>query len=229
MGASLSGGAFRDPTQGGRGERGREPTYDWRVLLVAPILLVAVLIGYAVGGRLHRLADAHVRLWPVAIAALLLQVIPLPEASGRLGELLPPAALLLSFGLLMVVCVANWRLAGFLLILAGFGLNFVVVAANRGMPVAEETLRASGQEEAIEDLRGASGKHHLATEEDVLRPLGDVIGVPPPVAAAVSIGDLIAWVGAGVFVVSAMRGRPARRPSPRHRRQEEASMREMWR
>jgi hypothetical protein len=51
----------------------------------------------------------------------------------------------------------------------------------------------------------------LATSDDQLRFLGDVIPVPDPVMQAVSIGDVLIYGGVGIAVVAAMRGVRTRR------------------
>jgi hypothetical protein len=88
------------------------------------------------------------------------------------------------------------------------------------MPVSEAALRDTGQITAIHELRGLEGeKHHLATRDDVLRPLGDIIGIGPPFNVVISPGDIVAYFGAAIFLVEAMLGFPAsktRRYSPRH-------------
>ena len=211
------------------------------MLLLPFVLVVSVLIAYAMGGRLRNLAsvpgipyreggvwvlsgwkDPRLRLWPLAPVALALQAIPVPAMEGPIGRALPVAALLLSYALLIWLGAANWKMPGFAMILIGVALNFVVIAANQGMPVSGEALRRTGQIEAIRELDDGEGsKHHLATEEDVLRPLGDVIGIGPPFNVVISAGDIVAYAGAAIFLVEAMLGFPASptRSSGRHRRQ----------
>ncbi len=163
----------------------------------------AVLLGLASGGRPSNLADRSFR-WPLAgLAGIGLQFVP---ASGAAGW----AILVLSFVLLLVAAGVNWRLPGFVLLLAGLWLNSVVIAVNQGMPVSKQAIVASGQADTLDELRdGADSKHHLATAGDELRFLGDVIPIGPPVRQAVSVGDLAVHAGAIWFVVVAMRGRRA--------------------
>jgi hypothetical protein len=135
--------------------------------------------------------------------------------------MLQVGVLLFSYALLIWMTAANWRMPGFVLILIGVAMNFVVIAANQGMPVSEFALRTTGQVEAVEELRNREeSKHHLASEEDVLRPLGDVIGIGRPFNVVISAGDIVAYAGAAIFVVEAMLGLPASpsRSSGRHRR-----------
>ena len=179
------------------------------MLVLVLILVGGVLAGYAFGGRLRHLSNARVRWWWLAPIALGIQAIPAPALPGTQGDLLGVGLLLGSFGLLLVLAAANLRQPGFALILVGVALNLVVIGANRGMPVEASALRKAGAAESVEELRDAEGKHHLATEDDVLLPLADVIPVPG-LRLVLSAGDVAAYVGAAIFVAFAMR-RPARR------------------
>jgi hypothetical protein len=210
------------------------------VLLLPFVLVVAVLIAYALGGRLRNLAsvpgipyreggvwvlsgwkDPRLRFWLLAPVALAMQAVPVPTMEGPVGRALPVGLLLLSYALLIWLSAANWKMPGFPLILIGVALNFVVIAANQGMPVSQSALRTTGQIEAIEELEEREdSKHHLATDEDVLRPLGDVMGIGPPFNVVISVGDIVAYAGAAIFLIEAMLGFPASptRSSGRHRR-----------
>jgi Family of unknown function (DUF5317) len=210
------------------------------VLLLPLVLVVSVLIAYALGGRLRNLAsvpgipyreggvwvlsgwkDPRLRFWLLAPVALAMQAVPMPTMEGPVGRALPVGLLLLSYALLIWLSAANWKMPGFPLILIGVALNFVVIAANQGMPVSQSALRTTGQIEAIEELEEREdSKHHLATDEDVLRPLGDVMGIGPPFNVVISVGDIVAYAGAAIFLIEAMLGFPASptRSSGRHRR-----------
>ena len=170
-----------------------------RLVLIA--IPLAIGLGYLLGGRLRNLGGIRLRHGWAGIAGVGFQFLPVEGAAGY-------AALLASFALLVFVAWANRRLPGFVLVLVGLCLNFVVIAVNQGMPVTREAIVASGQAETLDDFDGTAGtKHHLATPEDDLLFLADRIGVPPPVAQAISVGDIVAYVGAAWFVVAGMRRR----------------------
>jgi len=81
--------------------------------------------------------------------------------------------------------------------------------------VSSQALESSDQGDLLADLiNNPYPKHHLASDRDVVVFLGDVIGVPSPVAQAISIGDIFTYAGVGVVVVSAMRSPAARREGP---------------
>jgi hypothetical protein len=174
--------------------------------LMAICMAAILVVGYLLGGRLRNVADLQLR-WPaLALVGLALQFITGP------GETVPLACLYLSFVLLIVFTVANIRVFGFPLILAGVLCNLLVIGANGGMPVSAHALVASDQGQFLGDLENNPyPKHHLATEDDLLRFLGDVIPVPTPVAQAISLGDILTYGGVGMVIVGAMRTMPARR------------------
>ena len=160
---------------------------------------IAIAIGYALGGRLSNLGRVSFR-WPLAgILGVALQFAPVGGSGGYL-------LLVASFLLLIVAAAANWRLPGFILIIAGLWLNFMVITVNEGMPVTRQAIVASGQAETLAELVDSpESKHHLAGPDDELLFLGDHIAVPPPVKQAISLGDVLAYTGAMWFVVAGMR------------------------
>jgi hypothetical protein len=170
--------------------------------------LLAIAIGLATRGRISGLSTLRIRFAPLAIVGLILQF--LSPSRGNWPYLL----LMLSFVLLVVFVAANLRVRGFPMILAGVLMNFLAIAANHGMPVTPHALDASGQHDTLSELiRSGGEKHHLAGPGDRLLFLSDVTPIRPPVAQAVSAGDLVAYVGVAYVVISAMRRRRSE-PSP---------------
>ena len=174
--------------------------------LMAVCMAAILAVGYLKGGRLQNVANLRLR-WPaLALIGLALQFVTGP------GDTVPLACLYLSFVLLIVFTVANIRIVGFPVILAGVLCNLLVIGVNGGMPVSGHALEASDQGQFLGDLENNPyPKHHLATEDDLLRFLGDAIPVPSPVAQAISLGDILTYGGVGMVVVGAMRAVPARR------------------
>ena len=174
--------------------------------LFAFALALGVVLGYILRGRLSNLALVRVRWWGIIPAALVLQLGPLPQGDGT-NLVIRTIILSISYAMIVVFTLVNVRVPGMVLILVGVMANFAVIAVNGGMPVSADALRDSGQSVVLTELRGAApDTHHLATEEDSLTFLGDVIGVPAPVARAISIGDIIVCLGLIWFIASSMRG-----------------------
>lgn len=170
------------------------------MLLSFALILV---VGYLMGGRLANLTTLRIRWTPLAVAGFALQLINPP------GDW-PLVMLMASFVLLWIFAIGNLGTPGFGVIAIGVALNFLVIVANDGMPVSAGALEASGQSDTMTDLTNLADtyvKHHLADGDDVVLFLGDVIAVPPPVAQAISVGDLFTYGGVGIVVVSGMRRR----------------------
>jgi hypothetical protein len=174
--------------------------------LFAFALALGVVLGYILHGRLSNLALVRVRWWGIIPAALVLQLGPLPQGGGT-NLLIRTIILSLSYAMIVVFTLVNVRVPGMVLIMVGVMANFAVIAVNGGMPVSADALRDSGQGVVLTELReSAPDTHHLVTEEDSLTFLGDVIGVPPPIGRAISIGDIIVCLGLIWFIASSMRG-----------------------
>ena len=169
--------------------------------LVLAAFTVALCLGFVLGGRLSNLAVIRVRWAPAALVGLLMQFAPVP------GRTLPLVMLYASFVVLTAFAIANIKLVGFPLILIGIVCNFTVIAANSGMPVTEHALEASGQASTLQLLIEQGGaKHHLATTDDRLLFLGDVIPLGP-IQQAVSVGDVLTYGGVMLLIVAGMRRR----------------------
>ena len=172
--------------------------------LVLPSFLIAVAIGYARGGRLAALGGLRLRWQGAAIAGLALQMLLWPGGSW------PLVYLYVSFVILAAFAVANIRTTGFVLILIGIALNFTVIALNEGMPVSRAAIVASGQASTMDELVNDGGaKHHLASSDDRLRFLGDVIAIRP-LEQAISFGDIFTYGGVMVLIAAGMGSRSRR-------------------
>jgi hypothetical protein len=177
------------------------------VRLIALVLIIAIVAASALGGHASRLAHTSVRGRWTAAAGLALQLLPLPPSL----EALAVPILLLSLGMLVAFVCINLELRGFELILIGLLLNVVVIGVNGGMPVSRAALAASGQLDSLEYLEQHGGaKHHLAGRNDDVVWLGDVIAVPRPIGLAISVGDIVAYAGVGLFVSLSMLDRVKR-------------------
>lgn len=183
-----------------------------RMGLVLVVIVCAVALTIATGGRLYRLARVHVRGAPVLVAALAAQLVALLTTAQGTARFL-----LVAFSLLCAAAVinANWRLPGVPLLGAGLLLNTVVMTLNGAMPVSLDAAARAGVAES--DLRLTTDPAREEVGPDTrLHLLGDVVPLANPVRReVVSPGDVLVAAGAGMFVVSS-----ARRPAgPRRRRQ----------
>jgi hypothetical protein len=183
------------------------------VILILIVVGLAVVVGSVAGGSLRPFQDVRFRWWGAAIAGLALQGVLLTTSIDRRAGF---ALLLVSYVLLLAFVWRNRDLPALWLAMAGLVLNVLVIAVNGGMPVSAAALDVAGA--SAEGLAsGETAKHHLMGPGDSLTPLGDVIGIPPPIGAVVSVGDLFLYAGVAALVVTVMLGRSGagRRPPPR--------------
>jgi hypothetical protein len=180
------------------------------VILVLVVIGSAVVVGFIAGGSLRPFEKLKLHWWGAALVGLALQGIP--SASG-VSESIAWAFLIASYGLLIAFAWINRRLPAAWLVIAGLALNLLVIGVNDGMPVSASALETAGA--SADGLVGAGTvKHHLMGPDDVLTPLADVIGIPPPISAVISIGDVLLYVGLGILVVMVMLGRSGENHRP---------------
>jgi Family of unknown function (DUF5317) len=165
--------------------------------------LLALVVGWLLGGRLSALAETEIKAPWLAFAAIGLQLIAFPS------DVLPwstPSAVarvlwLASYALLVLMLFVNSRLAGAPIVGAGLGCNLVAIAANRGlMPVRGSALRAAGTAYHVHNNSIELARPHLSF-------LVDRWAAPPfvPLANVYSIGDILIAIGTIVAIVAAMR------------------------
>lgn len=197
------------------------------VLLLAAFLLMGLLLGWGLGGALGNLAHLRIGLWWMYPVGLAFQVVPVPSLETGTGRYLPFFILLFSYVILVSVTAVNWRVRGFPLIVLGLLLNLTPIAVNQGMPVSGQAVRQVGG--SVDDVpTEPGGKHHLATSEDRITFLADVIPVRAPFREVVSAGDLVMWLGAAVFLAAAMLGSPERQSRRLGRAARRAQPSTMW-
>jgi Family of unknown function (DUF5317) len=177
------------------------------MILFGSVILLSVLTGYLVGGRLRGFERLSLRHWWLAPIGLGLQVLSLPDARHGTDLLVRMAVLGVSYALLLLFAGMNITIPGMPLLLVGLTLNAVVVIANGGMPYSRQALEASGQTAALKHLTADEPKHHLMTSEDRLTPLADVIPIPQPIGQVASVGDVFVYAGLAWLIVAVMRGR----------------------
>lgn len=184
--------------------------------MILPLLVVfaAVLVGLLAGGKLRAFEWARVRWWALAPLGLALQLAPLQELG--VSRDWATAALVASFPVLLTFVLRNVVQPGFPLLFVGLALNLAVIAPNFGMPVSVGAARMTGGDAAVRALLLEDNvKHHLMTEDDVLRPLGDVIGIARPWQLVLSVGDLFVYTGLAWWALGVMlAGTPSGSASP---------------
>jgi hypothetical protein len=111
---------------------------------------------------------------------------------------------------LFIFVLFNRNHRGFLIILIGIILNFIVITANKGyMPVNIDMAVAKGFNEGINMLKDGyiAGHSVLIKGKTNLWLLGDIINIPPPYPfpQTISIGDIFIALGAFLFIQNNMK------------------------
>jgi hypothetical protein len=140
-----------------------------------------------------------------AAAQLLAEVGATPSGWG-----LP--AVLGSYLAILAFAARNASLTGMPLVLAGVALNLAVTAANGGMPVrGDAVVRAGLADRSDLPALDLGAKRHLESEDDVLRPLGDVLPLRP-LREVVSGGDVVLAAGLAALSWRLLGGRASSSP-----------------
>lgn len=167
-------------------------------------IVISLAVGFLRKGNLKGLASLRLRwglvfpfllIFQIIIFSLQNKVAFLGEISGFLFILVYVTGLFFLF--------LNRSHPGFMLILIGVFLNFLVMTVNGGrMPVSGEAALILDPQ-YIEFLKeGLYAKHALLGESTRLAFLGDIIPVtdPYPRSQVISIGDVIMNIGIFLFI-----------------------------
>lgn len=181
--------------------------------LVLVVLVLALVVGWALGGSLDALGRLPLRGLTLVVVALLAQVAgALVGGAAYLVGLVVGAALALAF------LVRNRGARGTGLVGLGLAANALVVGLNGAMPVSVAASDRAGVT-TLPIAAGEDPRHELLGPATRLALLADVVPVPLPRAPqVVSPGDVLVAAGLGQLVVVGMRGgrpRPWRRDRPR--------------
>jgi hypothetical protein len=169
-------------------------------------VVIGVVLGLLLGGRLGRLAELRLEWVWAALAAMMVQALLFtPTIWAALGELVPPIYVA-STGVVLVVVLRNLRRARALALVAlGTASNLAAIVANGGfMPVTAEALGIAAPTETL------YGGNSMLTADPQLAPLVDRFMLPDwlPLATAFSVGDVLISAGIVLVLVGTMR-RPA--------------------
>ena len=164
------------------------------------VLVIAVLVGLARGGKLSNLTEIGARAWWLLFIGFGIQLIAtfLPRSSHDLAV----GLILASYVPLLLFVWLNRQLAGLWVAGIGILMNFTVIAANGGMPVMLEAVKLAGGSADV----ALGAKHVFLTEQTRLAFLADVIPLP---SSVISMGDVFLAIGVGVFLEDQIR-RPVR-------------------
>jgi MFS family permease len=184
-------------------------------MLIGGILLGLVL-GLLLGGKLENLADIRLRYLPLLFLALLIRFGT--EAALAYGvdaaELLRVPLLGLAYGLLLWTLWHNRSYPGIALAFIGIALNGLVILWNGGrMPVWMPAYEVSGLPGPLNSLLHVPLSAELNTEFFLqLGPFSDVIPIPIwPVNNVASLGDMFLSAGLAFFLFATLMRPPLSR------------------
>lgn len=166
-------------------------------------VVAGLLAGFLLGGRLEAIAETRFRWGWLAIVALAIQLVLFSPIARNLGE----AGRWIYVGstaLVVVVVLANIRLAGLPLVLLGAVSNLAAIVANGGsMPASPSALAALG------GSVHAGPTNSVVVEHPALEPMTDIFAMPAwvPLANIFSIGDVLIGIGVAVAIAAAMRSK----------------------
>lgn len=184
------------------------------VLLIA--IAVALVIGLATGGSLANAGGLRIRLLPVLVAALLIQVAIFTPIAGRwdITHRIGPYIHIGTLFAVLFVMFRNLHIPGMKIIIVGAALNALVITVNGGfMPSPESALERAGRLERVrqEEARQQGESYVLSNskiaDDDTRLPfLGDAIAIPErvPLSNVISIGDILIAIGAITAIVRVM-------------------------
>jgi hypothetical protein len=171
-------------------------------------VLIGLVVGFALRGRLDGLADIRLRAGWIIGTALVVQIV-LFSPVGDVIDGLAPAVYVASTAAVLVALVVNRSIPGLLIVAVGAASNLAAILANGGyMPAAAGALAALGHAQA------AGYSNSIVLTNPAIEPLTDVYALPSwlPLANVFSVGD--ALIGLGIVVTIAVAMRRGRASTP---------------
>ena len=179
-------------------------------MFIVYAVVLGVVAGLLLGGRMDGLSTIRFR-WPwVAIGGLLAQIVLFSGAvDGAIGGW-GPVLYIASTAAVLVAVLRNVATPGLAVVAVGAISNLAAILANGGyMPADAGALAAAGGAES------SSYSNSVVADSVALWPLTDIFAIPQPVPLAnvFSIGDVLIGIGVSLTIVLAMR-RPTTPQAP---------------
>lgn len=167
-------------------------------------LILTIIIGYLLKGRLRNLENVKIQsVYLVIIAFFIEFLIVLGLKKGFLHKGTGTYIIDMVMYFLIFIFIYQNRKDRFLLIMgAGFLLNAIPIFFNGGaMPVSKAAIRISGITSNVD----TEGLYTLVNTHTRFSFLGDIIPLTFPRRFAVSLGDIISAIGLMFFIVKGMK------------------------
>lgn len=180
-------------------------------------ILISIIIGLLRGGKLKRFkAINHKTMW-ILVFGMVIQYILVflnrVEEIGSISKILlyTKQAQIISYILILIGIVTNFRFKSLCIVLVGFLMNFFVIMTNGWRrPILLEGVKltnSSGLYEMIE--MGKVALYTPIVESTKYPILGDIIifAEPYPISRIISLGDLIISFGIFALIQEIMLGK----------------------
>lgn len=184
------------------------------LMFILYAVILGILIGYISGGRLKYLSQLTFKKLYLVITGFLIQIlifsdIPIIKALQNYENIIVILHIL-SYVLILIFIVVNYRLPGIAVIGLGIMLNAVVIILNKGhMPASIESFSMASVGKHVDILnQGQTINNSKAIAEDTVLPwLGDIFAIPSyiPFSNVFSIGDIIIAIGVCIYFIVNMR------------------------
>lgn len=175
-------------------------------------VLLSLLLGFLLGGKIERLGDVKIQKWWLIFCAFAVELVGEQLlASNGIGVLVfnyTWLLMLIQYAILMWFIYENWELDAIKIFFIGTALNFFVIMANGGfMPVALDMAKHydfSQTQSALSE--GLIFGHLPVSSQTVLVFLSDIFHLPPPYIypQTFSLGDIVIDVGVMLFIIHTM-------------------------
>lgn len=177
------------------------------------LLAGALLTGLARRGKVSNLAKIHLmHPWLIFLSILLeISLIMLSRYNVALAWSFVFMFISIQYIFLLAFIWVNRHLPYSRLIWLGSFLNCLVILLNKGtMPLAPAYLNLNRAKLSYDFLvNGNLPLYHIIDENTVLWFLGDIIRIPYPFSAFMSIGDIILYAGVFLMLQSLIAGKRA--------------------
>lgn len=174
------------------------------------ILALGILIGLIRGGKISNMMQVKIRYpWLVFLSILTeYGLIVLMRVSTVITQPIVFASVCAQYLLLLLFLWMNRYIPYTWLVGTGSLLNFLVIMLNRGaMPLSKAALAMDVNSKNLGYLAdGRMLTYHIVNENTLLAFLGDIIYLPAPFKAFLSIGDIILFAGILLLLQSIIAG-----------------------
>lgn len=180
-------------------------------MFVLYALVIGIVLGYIIGGRLKNMLNNPLHWTGLAISAFGIQFFLFTD---KFASLFPPASVVplhvLSYILILIFLFKNIKYLG--IKIAGLGIisNFIAIVSNGGyMPTFDNNLALTSMGSNAEIIKSQGTLHNssIISQHTNFEWLSDIFVLPSwlPLSNVFSIGDVLIGVGLCLYLILAMK------------------------